>query len=176
VAEQLPFETGRFDRVVCQFALMFFDDRHRAVAEMARVLRPGGTIAVATWSGLDDSPGYASLVEVLRRVVSDEAAQSLLAPFTLGTPEILTDIVATAFPGAATTRHDGTARFTSIEAWIHTEIRGWTLADRIDRATFERLLAEGRRVLSRFTDESGRVEFAAPALIATAINVKATIE
>jgi hypothetical protein len=64
------------------------------------------------------------------------------------------------------------ARFTSIEAWIHTEIRGWTLADQIDDATFGRVLAEGRRVLAPFTDEAGRVRFATPALIATATNVR----
>lgn len=26
------------------------------------------------------------------------------------------------------------ARFESIDAWVHTDVRGWTLADRIDEA------------------------------------------
>ena len=170
VAERLPFDSGRFDRVVCQFALMFFDDPRRALSEMARVLRPGGTVAVATWSTLEESPGYASMVDLLRRVVSDEAADSLVVPFSLGTAELLVDLVAEAFPGALATRHVGTARFGSIESWIHTEIRGWTLADRIDDATYERVLSEGIQDLAPYADESGRVQFAAPALIATATN------
>src|SRR5262245_2671177 len=46
-AEQLPFDDGSFDAVLCQFGLMFFTDRDQAVHEMARVLRPGGRLAVA---------------------------------------------------------------------------------------------------------------------------------
>jgi ubiquinone/menaquinone biosynthesis C-methylase UbiE len=168
VAESLPFDQGRFDRVLCQFALMFFDDPRQAVREMARVVRPGGTVAVATWSAVEESPGYASMVDLLRRVVSDEAADALLAPFALGTPEIVRDLLADVFADVVVTRHDGVARFDSIESWVHTDIRGWTLADLIDDATYQRLLAEALRVHAAYIDERERVRFAAPALIATA--------
>lgn len=36
-AEALPFEPEAFDAVVCQFGLMFFEDRPRALREMTRV-------------------------------------------------------------------------------------------------------------------------------------------
>lgn len=29
---------------------------------------------------------------------------------------------------------DGTARFASIADWVHTDVRGWTLADLVDDA------------------------------------------
>lgn len=168
-AEDLPFDDHAVDRVVCQFALMFFDDRRRAVDEMLRVLRPGGTLAVATWCAVDESPGYAAMVDVVRRVVGESAATALLAPFTLGTVEVVTELLDT---GRArdvhVTRRTGTARFASIESWVHTDIRGWTLAGSIDDATYDRLLDEARVVLAPFTDPSGRVRFAAPALIGTA--------
>ena len=46
-AESLPFADGAFD-FVCSFnALEFVDDRAAAVAEMVRVLRPGGRLAIA---------------------------------------------------------------------------------------------------------------------------------
>ena len=70
VAERLPFDDGRFDRVLCQFAVMYFDDQRQALREMDRVLRPGGTVAIATWTAVEDSPGYASMVDLLRRVVT----------------------------------------------------------------------------------------------------------
>lgn len=168
VAERLPFDDGRFDRVLCQFALMFFDDQHQALKEMARVLRPGGTIAVATWAAVEESPGYASMVDLLRRVVSDEAAEALLAPFALGTANVLADLVAENLPGVAVVRLDGTARFDSIDAWVHTDIRGWTLANMIDDATYKRLHAAALRALAHYTDETGAVRFGAPALVATA--------
>jgi ubiquinone/menaquinone biosynthesis C-methylase UbiE len=168
VAERLPFDNERFDRVLCQFAVMFFNDQRQALREMARVLHPGGTIAIATWSAVEESPGYASMVELLRRVVSDEAAEALLAPFALGTRQVVAQLLADAFPDAVVTRHEGTARFESIRAWVHTDIRGWTLAEMIDEPTYERLLNEALTVHSQYTDSAGRVSFAAPALIATA--------
>jgi len=47
--EQLPFRDGEFDVVVSQFAHIFAPRPAVAVSEMLRVLRPGGTIAFATW-------------------------------------------------------------------------------------------------------------------------------
>jgi SAM-dependent methyltransferase len=47
--EQLPFEAGTFDVVVSQFGHMFAPQPDVAVAEMLRVLRPGGMIAFSTW-------------------------------------------------------------------------------------------------------------------------------
>ncbi|HMN88164.1 MAG TPA: class I SAM-dependent methyltransferase [Bauldia sp.] len=48
-AEALPFPDGRFDVVVSQFGHMFAPRPDVAVAEMRRVLKPGGRIAFATW-------------------------------------------------------------------------------------------------------------------------------
>ncbi|WP_432936041.1 class I SAM-dependent methyltransferase [Kribbella sp. CA-253562] len=48
-AEHLPFEDGRFDRVFSTFGHMFAPDHAKAGAELARVCRPGGTIALTTW-------------------------------------------------------------------------------------------------------------------------------
>ena len=63
--------------------------------------------------------------------------------------------------------HPGVARFESIPAWMHTDVRGWTLSGMVDDDTFDRLLAAARDEFATFTDSSGRVKFAAPALIAT---------
>jgi ubiquinone/menaquinone biosynthesis C-methylase UbiE len=49
-AERLTFADLTFDRVVCRFGLMLMPDAERALAEMHRVLVPGGRVAVATWS------------------------------------------------------------------------------------------------------------------------------
>lgn len=47
--EQLPFADREFDAVLSQFAHMFAPRPEVAIREMLRVLRPGGTIAFATW-------------------------------------------------------------------------------------------------------------------------------
>lgn len=46
-ARALPFPDGRFDTVVCTFALCSITDDRRAIAEMVRVLRPGGLLLLA---------------------------------------------------------------------------------------------------------------------------------
>lgn len=50
-AEALPFPDESFDVVLSQFGHMFAPRPEVAVAEMLRVLKPGGTLAFATWPG-----------------------------------------------------------------------------------------------------------------------------
>lgn len=47
--EKLPFEDSSFDLVLSQFGHIFAPRPNVAVAEMLRVLKPGGTIAFSTW-------------------------------------------------------------------------------------------------------------------------------
>ena len=47
--ETLPFPDGEFDVVLSQFGHMFAPRPNIAIAEMLRVLKPGGRIAFATW-------------------------------------------------------------------------------------------------------------------------------
>lgn len=48
-AEQLPFEDGTFDGIISTFGAMFAGGQKRAAAEIARVCRPGGRLAIAAW-------------------------------------------------------------------------------------------------------------------------------
>jgi SAM-dependent methyltransferase len=52
-AQDLPFDDGSFDVVVCQFGAMFFPDRVRGYQEARRVLRDGGRYVMAIWDRLD---------------------------------------------------------------------------------------------------------------------------
>jgi SAM-dependent methyltransferase len=168
VAERLPVDDDEIDCLACQFALMFFEDAARAIAEMARVVRPGGRVAVATWAAVEESPGYAAMVDLLGDEIGDWAADALRAPFCVGTAEALGDRLRTSFTDVAVQRCEGDASFASLEDWLHTEIRGWTLAERVDDEHYEHLRQAAAERLSEFVVGDGRVRFAAPALIATA--------
>ena len=63
-AEELPFEDASFDCVVSVFGAMFAPRPDRVASELFRVLRPGGTVAMANWGigGFQDE-----FFEVLRR-------------------------------------------------------------------------------------------------------------
>ena len=56
----LPYETGTFDAVVSGLVLNFVSQPPSAVAEMARVARPGGRVAAYLWD-------YAGEMQMMRR-------------------------------------------------------------------------------------------------------------
>ena len=167
-AESLPVGDASVDAVVCQFAAMFFADRSSAFAEMRRVSRPGGRVVVATWAALHETPGYAAMVGLVQEVVGDDAASALEAPFVMGRPEQLLAEVSEVFDHVDVHRLDGQALFPSIDAWVDTDVRAWTLRDLVDDAALAALHDAARSRLSRFCDDSGRVRFPAPALVALA--------
>lgn len=168
-AEALPLADASVDAALCQFGLMFFADRLAGLKELRRVTRPGGHVALAVWDSPDASPGYARMIALLDRLFGPEAANAMRAPFCLGDKAALAALLAEAGLGAARIETiPGTARFASIEAWVHTDVRGWTLADLIDEAGYARLLAAAGQEFAEFAAPDGRVSFPAPAHFAVA--------
>jgi ubiquinone/menaquinone biosynthesis C-methylase UbiE len=168
-AEKLPFESGTCAAVGCQFGLMFFEDRVAALSEMWRVLAPGGRLAVAVWGALADTPGYDVMAKLLHSLFGEAIASQLRAPFCLGDRRALAELFESArIPRPQLRTIVGRARFPSIEAWIHTDVRGWTLADRIDDQEYALLKREAPSALAAHALQDGSVEFASPAHIISA--------
>ncbi len=46
----LPFDDETFDAISCRLGFMFFPEMNLAVKEMARVLKPGGKLAITVWN------------------------------------------------------------------------------------------------------------------------------
>ena len=65
-AEHLLLEDMVFDRACCRFGLMLMPNAERALAEMHRVLVPGGRAAVAVWSAQQK----VNTMGIVRRVLS----------------------------------------------------------------------------------------------------------
>jgi O-methyltransferase/aklanonic acid methyltransferase len=63
-AEDLPFPGESFDVVLCAFTLFFFADTDRALAELRRVLVPGGALAISTFT----KEGSASMDRIWERL------------------------------------------------------------------------------------------------------------
>ena len=171
-AEALTFEDASFDAAACQFGLMFFNDRVKALREMWRVTKPGGRMAVAVWDSLDRTPGYRAMVGLLQRLFGDEIAAGLRAPFVLGDAGGLQGLFdAAGVPQSRVDTQIGTARFPSIADWVRTDVKGWTLADAIDDAQYAELQAAAQEELQRFRQPDGTVSFDSPAHIAIATKV-----
>lgn len=169
-AEALPYSDESFDGVVCQFGLMFFDDRLRALTEMMRVLVPGGHLSLAVWGPLESSSAYADEVILLERLAGREAAEAMYAPFVLGYPHDLALLFNRA--GVASLRittHNGRAMFPSIHSMVEADLRGWlpVMGVQLAEDQIESILQEAEQVMSAYRDDKGRVTFDAPAIIIT---------
>src|SRR6202162_5871830 len=66
-AERLPFETGSFDALTFTYLLRYVDDRAATMAELARVVRPGGRIGMLEF-GVPGSPPLRALWRFYTRV------------------------------------------------------------------------------------------------------------
>lgn len=71
VAEALPFADARFDSVLSLLVFQDFADRARAVAEMRRVAKVGGTVAACQWDFLAGMPMLSALAAAYGAVVPD---------------------------------------------------------------------------------------------------------
>jgi SAM-dependent methyltransferase len=61
--ESLPFDEASVDRALAPLAPFYSPDPRAALADLARVVRPGGTIAVAAWRGSGAIGGLLKAVE-----------------------------------------------------------------------------------------------------------------
>lgn len=154
----LPFPDRSFDVVLCQMALMFFPDRVRALREMTRVTRPGGTVALCVPAALADQPAYGPFVEMAVQHAGSEARTLLGTYWACGDLDQLTATVARAGLVVVDTRtHQGTASFDSPEALAATEVEGSPLGQLITPEVYDRIRAGTRDVLAPFTGPDGRV-------------------
>jgi SAM-dependent methyltransferase len=72
-AQDLPIDDASFDLVICNSVYHWFPDRSRAVAEMSRVLRPGGQAIVSCVA----EPGFHEWIDTV-----DDVRERLLGePF-----------------------------------------------------------------------------------------------
>jgi SAM-dependent methyltransferase len=87
-AEAIPFPDASFDVVLSIFGVAFAPDGRQAASELVRVCRPGGTIALATWTPQ-------SVIGTLFRRTARQmsAARRLSDPTTWGTRHGLRSLI-----------------------------------------------------------------------------------
>jgi SAM-dependent methyltransferase len=93
-AEQLPFTDGTFDAVISTFGVMFASRPEAAAAELARVVRPGGRIALATWAA--DGTVF-GMFQVMKRFMPPPPDPPPASPFAWGRQERITELLGEAF-------------------------------------------------------------------------------
>jgi len=67
----LGFGDGEFDAVICVFGIFFVPDMEAQAAELWRMVRPGGRLAITTWGPDIFAPAYGAWQTAVRRVRPD---------------------------------------------------------------------------------------------------------
>jgi len=112
-AEALPFPDASFDAVTSVFGTMFAPDHSRAVAELLRVTRPGGTIALASWT----PDGF--IGELFRTIAAHVPPPAgVPSPMLWGTEAHLRGLFGDGISSLRATERTFTFRFPSAEAFV----------------------------------------------------------
>jgi ubiquinone/menaquinone biosynthesis C-methylase UbiE len=132
-AGALPLDDDVFDVGLCQQGLQFFPDRAAALAEMRRVLKTDGRLAIATWKDIERSP-FIAIAEALGRHLGPEAAEMTRSPFALGDSGTLARLISDAGFGRGR-RERGDDR---VHVGIASGVRSASHRCRADRADLRR--------------------------------------
>ena len=157
-AAALPFEADSFDRVMCQFALMYMKNRVAAIKELLRVTRPNGLIVVATWAQLVKSPAYRAFIELTRQLIGSKVARKLSEPWALGSPGRMDSLLLSSGVNEFECHErPGVARFPSVEAFVETHLRTTGEFSHIREQAFQDLLHATGQVFQRYISNDGRI-------------------
>jgi SAM-dependent methyltransferase len=132
--EQIDEPDRSYDVVVCREGLMLVPDPARAAREIARVLRPGGRVAVAVWGAPARNPWLAVVFEAVGAQLGvPMPPPGLPGPFSLDDPVRLGGLLTAAglteveVSGLATPYHAASVE----EWWTRTVALAGPLAQRL---------------------------------------------
>lgn len=154
-AEALPYRDTAFDAVISTFGVMFVQRPEDAAAELSRVCRPGGRLALATWT---PDGNVFEMFKIIKAYMPEPTGAPPPSPFEWGKPERVSELLGDAFDFRF---ERGTSYYrepTSYAAW-QTFLNGYgplrTLAGKLDEARLEALKQDWLAFHDGFATELG---------------------
>jgi ubiquinone/menaquinone biosynthesis C-methylase UbiE len=139
-AQSIPYQDETFDAVIANYMLYHVPDRQKAIAEIKRVLKPGGYLFAAT-------VGDNHLMEIkewIRRAINGTRTETFAQPFTLENGlEQLTSF----FPDTQLLRYSDSLRVTEVEP-IMAYIRSFIRASELSEEKLEQIRADLKNELT----------------------------
>ena len=111
-AEQMPYDDASFDVVSSVVGVMFAPDHEAIARELARVTRPGGRLALASWT----PEGGLGQMFAMMRPFTPPPPEGVGSPFDWGREEHVRDLLGNTFE-LAFEEHDSVLRVDSGEAY-----------------------------------------------------------
>jgi SAM-dependent methyltransferase len=158
-AAAMPFPDASYDVVVCQQGLQYFPDHAAALREMARVLVPGGRLALSVWRALERHPFFVALVNALESHLGVGSTTSLRAAFTLTDREQLRSLAETSGFRHVKVRLDvKMSRYPSLEEFVPGYLMATPMASEVAAMTDidrSHMVREVIGALQEYIDDSG---------------------
>ena len=172
-AEHLAFPDASFDLAVCRFGLQIVTDPDRCIAEVRRVLRPGGRFAATVWGPGARVPALDVIIAPMLEYAEPDETGYIPTPYEMGGDGELAEILAKAgFRDVAEKRvvHDFTFRDarTFFDAVLKGTPVGHSLSEE-DEPTQKAVLQKTARNLERWTLPDGTVRAPAEAVVVAGV-------
>lgn len=117
VAEQLPFADASFDLTLAQLVVHFMTDPVAGLREMARVTRPGGTVAASVWDQSHDRGPLSTFWRAVQELDPSADSESHLAG--VGEGELARLFAAAGMPEASSSVLTVHVSHATFEDWWH---------------------------------------------------------
>lgn len=88
-AESIPRDDGIYDAVICSFGLMHVGSPDAMFGEIARVLKPGGRVALSHWIGPPASPLFRIVFGTMQRLADMTVVPPAPPPFALSSEDAM---------------------------------------------------------------------------------------
>jgi ubiquinone/menaquinone biosynthesis C-methylase UbiE len=92
-AEKMSFADGTFDRLLCRFGVMLFEDSLQGLQEMHRVLKNNGRFSLAVWSTPETMLTMYWTYEVFKNRIPEDYHPPLSKVTSLGAPGVMEEFL-----------------------------------------------------------------------------------
>lgn len=94
-AETIPKDNDVYDAVICSFGVMHVGSTEAMFKEIARVLKPGGRVALSHWVGPPGSPLFRVVFGTMQRLADMTVVPPSPPPFALSSEDTMRDALET---------------------------------------------------------------------------------
>jgi SAM-dependent methyltransferase len=174
-AESIDLDAGSLDGILCRWGYMLMADPETALRETRRVLKPGGRVALAAWTGAADNP-WSALVgrELVRQELAEPPDPAAPGQFAWAEEGMIAEQLAAV--GFVDDIHveplAWTYAYASADAWIDTQLdlssRTREVVSALDDAAREKVRAGLRAAAEPYTAADGTVAMPARSWVASA--------
>lgn len=147
-AEALTLADGSFDLVTCRFGLQIVTNPEVALAEMHRVLKPGGRLAATVWGPGERTPAIHAIIGPMLEYAEPDETGYIPTPYEMGGEGELTELLHEAgFVDAAESRVTRKWTFRDEEDYLAGVLKGTPIGHSLseeDKPTQEAVLKQTR--------------------------------